>query len=670
VSTHDLKALLPRSFYAFLGRFPRPSAIQTEAIPLICSGKDVLIMAPTASGKTEAFAAPAAERVFQAGRGTLRVLILSPTRALANDLYRRLESRYEDLAIKFGRYTGEHKDFANHSALPDVVIATPEALDSLLARRSHLLSGVQMVVMDEIHILDNTVRGDHLRVLLHRLAKITRGRPQCVAVSATVDQPEALASRYLRKGTAVSVPGRRAILLQTFEGGGDLSICHHLDRLADHGLRKILIFCNSRAHVEHLTRALREHSRFRERIFPHHGSLSQPVRERAEEQFLVAPAGVAVATMTLEIGIDIGSVDYVLLAGMPNSISSLLQRIGRGNRRSGKTRAGYTVDSERDRILGEAMFRAARDGRLLGGRYGFRPSVLLQQALVLAASQDWVSAETLRKSVPTDLWEESNADPEELIDALIEHGHLHADLLGRATASDATQDLYDNGKLHSNLDSEPEMSIIDRITGEVVGTMTMPDIGRVQLGGSARNVIKVEGEEILTDRSKGEGTPQFSTKGIPLMSRSLAREVLEQLPLPDAPTLSSDEMLVFSLGARTILLHGLGTIGNALLGAVLRNNTTIVQSGPLGMEIAGPLHRLPSLSEDSLRSVLHRHERSISKLCALGPWHRYLPKPVRLRALEHITDLSSLSETLLNARLRRATLPPLLAESLATLSGR
>jgi hypothetical protein len=478
--------------------------------------------------------------------------------------------------------------------------------------------------------------------------------PQRIAVSATIDQPEGLAGRYLRNGVPVCVAGQRSILLQTFEGGSDLAISQHLDTLAEHGLRKILIFCNARRDVERLTGALRKQGRFRDSIFPHHGSLSQSIRERSEERFLSAPAAVAIATMTLEIGIDIGSVDYVLLAGLPSSVASLLQRIGRGSRRSGKTRAGYTIQTERDRILGEAMFRAARDGRLLGSTYGFRPTVLAQQALVIAASTDWVSAPKLKKLVPEDLWNESGADPKSVISGLIEAQHLEASGSGRAIASDQTQQLYDEGKLHSNLAIEPTVSVIDRLTGEILGTAEIPEFGRLHLAGGSRRIVKTEGQEVLTDGVGGDAPFQFGSKGSPLLSRALARETIESLCREFGRPIDKDELPTFSFGNNLVILHGLGTLGSLLFALVLKHKhgrSSVLESSPLGVCLASQSITLPTFSLQALESRLTDSEAAFVKLTSLGPHHSTLPQSVRFRALRKILDLEGIADQLSAPRL-------------------
>ncbi len=644
----------PAAYPVFLGRFPKPTPVQLQAIPLIMEGKDVLICAPTASGKTEAFAAPAAEMVRFARSSDPRVLILSPTRALANDLYRRLQSRFEDSSVSLGRYTGEHKDRVG-GKLPAVAIATPEALDSLLARRSAALRSVRLLVMDEIHILDGSTRGDHLRVLLHRLRQATGHHIQRLAVSATVDHPEALARRYLHDASIVTVPGNRPLLVRSFPGSGPEDVVRHCDTLAEHGLRKILIFCNRRADVETLTRKLREQGRFREAIFPHHGSLSQTIRERTEERFLSAPAAVAIATMTLEIGIDIGSVDYVLLVGLPLSVASLLQRIGRGNRRTGQTRAGYTVDRPRDEIIASKLFRSAKAGQLHGAPYAFRPSVIVQQALVLAGAHHWVDAARLEAAVPPELWQESApAEAQDILETLVERGHLEASGGRRYVLSESIEARYERGVLHSNLADDPGVEVIDRLTGEVIGKVDLPENREQHLAGESRRIVAVTKEAILTDRSRGDVIPQFSSKGIPLTSFALARAVVRSIPVSAVFTdLREFDIPHFRVGSSLFVLHGLGTLGGWLLSKWLEKREDLMPESQTayGLRVATPNFRLPAPALDELEDLITREARRLEELCAPGPWHGDLPRAVKIASLTRLSGAAALADFLAKARL-------------------
>ncbi|MBI4880451.1 MAG: DEAD/DEAH box helicase, partial [Planctomycetes bacterium] len=200
--TAPVRDLLPRTLNAFFGRFANFTSVQEQAIPALLGGRDALLCAPTASGKTEAYAAPLVERMLGAPRCPYRILFISPTRALANDLKRRLEERMAQLGVAFGRHTGEHKERVEGHP-PEVAVMTPESLDSLLARRAAALAGVISVVLDEVHVLDGTPRGDHARLLLHRLDQCAAARPQRVAASATVDRPAEVAGRYLREALVV-----------------------------------------------------------------------------------------------------------------------------------------------------------------------------------------------------------------------------------------------------------------------------------------------------------------------------------------------------------------------------------------------------------------------------------------------------------------------------------
>jgi hypothetical protein len=196
-----LKALIPRAWHAFLARFGTPTPIQRNGIPAIMEGSPTLLIAPTSSGKTEAFAAPMAEMIL--ADPALRDLsglpgwIVSPTRALVNDLVRRLAPPLSAMGLRVGRRTGEHREISGLRP-PHIVVTTPESLDSILARSPSIVLPARFLVLDEVHMLDATPRGDQLACLVSRMRSITP-RLQVIASSATVDDPYGLAGRYLRE---------------------------------------------------------------------------------------------------------------------------------------------------------------------------------------------------------------------------------------------------------------------------------------------------------------------------------------------------------------------------------------------------------------------------------------------------------------------------------------
>lgn len=135
---------------------------------MVLDGQNLVAISPAASGKTEAIVAPAVERLLPDRRGRFSVLYVSPTRALVNDLSRRMAEPLQYLELKLARKTGDHPTL-DESKLPFMLITTPESFDSLLCRHTRIFKELSAVILDELHLLDNTPRGDQLRVLLERL---------------------------------------------------------------------------------------------------------------------------------------------------------------------------------------------------------------------------------------------------------------------------------------------------------------------------------------------------------------------------------------------------------------------------------------------------------------------------------------------------------------------
>ncbi|MDX9724054.1 MAG: DEAD/DEAH box helicase, partial [Myxococcota bacterium] len=154
----QLRALLPRTWHAFFGRFGRLRPIQRVAIPDIVSGRCVLVQAPTATGKTEALMAPLVERLLsQPPSPQVGGLVIAPTRALCNDLRRRLAAPLQRCGLSFAVKTADSKEAAR-SSLARILITTPESLDSLLARRAGELRSLQWLFLDELHLLSTVAR--------------------------------------------------------------------------------------------------------------------------------------------------------------------------------------------------------------------------------------------------------------------------------------------------------------------------------------------------------------------------------------------------------------------------------------------------------------------------------------------------------------------------------
>ncbi|MBI2373810.1 MAG: DEAD/DEAH box helicase [Deltaproteobacteria bacterium] len=643
--TNDLRALLPRTAGVFFGRFAHATEIQTSAIPLILEGRDVLLTAPTAAGKTEAYAAPILERLLGSRRGSLHALVLSPTRALVNDLERRLAERFEALGVSYGRLTGEHKERPG-GRLPEVVLTTPESLDSMLARNREALRTVRAVVLDEVHVLDGTSRGDQTRILLNRLERAAELRPQRLAASATVSNAEGLAARYLRAAALVRTGASRPIRGRAFVGGDGESLARHLDELASAGLRKVLVFVNTRAAVEVLTAQLRGRTAFGDLILPHHGSLAKNLREDTERRFLEASAAVAVATMTLEIGIDIGTVDYVFLTSPPPSVSSLLQRIGRGNRRGAESRVGYVVSTDAHRLWFSVLLVSAARGELCADPYAFRPGAIVQQALVLAGSAGSVGPVELRETLPGEVALQYGPVVPEILAAAAEEGLLEL-AGGRYVLSEPSERRYGRGQLHANFEAERDIDVVDRATGRVVGGGSFEEVvpgSTIRLGGRDRTVVSAAGGALLTDAAGASGVTARPTRARAPVSFALAQAVARELGL------EKDEVLQLRSGDGVLLVHGTGTVGTALLEATLAQ--PIARAGPVTILLERPIETMPQMSTEVLRRFLDAAGKRLARALAMGPFHGSLPADLRRSSAAEVGGVERCARFLTQARLR------------------
>jgi ATP-dependent helicase Lhr and Lhr-like helicase len=331
---------------AFFGDFAKLRAVQAKAIPAIVSGADALVRAPTASGKTEAAIAPIVSRYLDDLRRPepgVGVIIVSPTRALVNDLHRRLEGPLERLGIRCGVRHGERNDLRLVEP-PAVLLTTPESFDIEVGREPVAFEQVRAVVLDEAHLLYNTQRGMQIAIAIQRLQTWLCSDVQVVGLSATIGS-SADVWRFFRPGYEVEDvidKNGRGIDAQLRLNVSITELAGLLGKVDD---TKVLVFANSRRDCDRIADQLKR-SDLKCSVFTHHSSLPREVREATENGFEAAGAAICVATSTLELGIDIGSIDLVVLFGIPADWQSLAQRVGRGNRRSTKIEALLCASSE------------------------------------------------------------------------------------------------------------------------------------------------------------------------------------------------------------------------------------------------------------------------------------------------------------------------------------
>lgn len=458
-----LRSLLRHTWGPFFSRHSRLTLIQQQTIMPILEGKHVVIVSPTASGKTEAVVAPTAERFIRERWDGLAVLYIAPTRALVNDTLERIHEPLRALRMRVDLKHGDHAQLS--TTLPHWLITTPESLDSLLCRRPEILTTLRTVILDEIHLLDHTYRGDQLRLLLWRLRQLV---PQDALtthlMSATLAAPDGLAARYTSSAEIVVVPGQRDLHVHYVQSDEEIKALMRQNKWF-----KALYFCNRREDVETRAQSLEQlWTSHGYQVVAHHGSLSKAQREWAEQMLKQSRTAIGVATSTLEIGIDIGNIDLVVLADPPWSIASLFQRVGRGNRRSGRSEVAILTRSEEERLIMSAMVAAACAGKLEAEPYSPELSVAAQQALSLAYQHHDGTPDEVMIGLLSSLCKESQA--RRILTSLEKH-QLLVFRQRRWFRLRKLADMGERGLIHSNIPDSGTYQVLDVTTGREVGSI-------------------------------------------------------------------------------------------------------------------------------------------------------------------------------------------------------
>lgn len=407
---------------------------QRDAIAPIHAGEDVLVLAPTAGGKTEAAFLPLLSRAASQSWMGLSVLYLCPLKALLNNLEPRL-SRYAGfVGRKVGLWHGDVGEAARKRMLsdsPDVLLTTPESVEAILvsARVDHhsLFSGLRAVLVDELHAFAGDDRGWHLLAILARLERLAGRRLQRIGLSATLGNPDDLLAWLTRNrggrivGSGAGPPAGN--VLADYVGSVDNAVTI-LSRV--HKGERRLIFSDSRARVEELASGLR---RSGVRTFVSHGSLSVDERRQAEAAFASEPDCAIVATSTMELGIDVGDLDRVIQVGAPPSVSSFLQRMGRSGRRTGTVRNFlFLATNESELLLNLGIARLWREGFVEHVQAPALPAHLYaQQVMALALQEKGIAIGDLNDWLGTTFDTVSTGDQGNILDHMIAAEMLHSD---------------------------------------------------------------------------------------------------------------------------------------------------------------------------------------------------------------------------------------------------
>ena len=325
-------------------QWPGLRPVQDLSVAPILRGDNVVILAPTAGGKTEASFFPLVSRALFEGWEGLSILYISPIRALLNNQRDRLETFMGLLGRRAATWHGD-VSASDKKRLrdepPELLLTTPESLEAMListkTKKRALFGNLRAVVIDEVHAFAGDDRGWHLLGVLERLARYADHDLQRIGLSATVGNRTEIVD-WLSHGSArpratVDPPRPANAAVPDVQVDWVASLGNAAKVIASlHRGEKRLVFCDSRKQAEELTRELRARE-----VTTHvtHSSLSADERALTERQFAEGTEGVIVATSALELGIDIGDLDRVIQIDAPWSVASFLQRMGRTGRRAG-----------------------------------------------------------------------------------------------------------------------------------------------------------------------------------------------------------------------------------------------------------------------------------------------------------------------------------------------
>lgn len=562
----------------FSSRFQEPTEPQKLGWPEIMSGNAALIAAPTGSGKTLTAFLAAIDALFREGLERelpeeIRVVYVSPLRALSNDMHRNLEVPLEEIhalaaerglgfsPIRTGLRTGDTSSSARQAIVrhpPHILVTTPESLYLMLTgeKSREKLRTVRTVIVDEIHSLVRDKRGSHLALSLERLEHLTGPGLQRIGLSAT-QKPIELTARFLmgnrpeQECRIVDVGHHRTLDLQILTPTSELGpVCSHeqwaeinqqlVQLIESH--RSTLIFVNTRRMAERLTHQLTELVGS-EVISSHHGSLAADLRLQTEQRLKNGQLKAVVATSSLELGLDVGYIDLVVQIGSPRAIAAFLQRVGRSGHALGLTPKGKLVALTRDEVLEcMALVRGIQAGQLDRVPMPVAPlDILTQQIVAEVAMEEWRTDDLfdlVRQAAPyTELPRSEFDRVVEFLSEGIAHNsgrsrvYLHHDQIGKRVKSrkGARITAASNGGAipeiaNYRVVAEPERTVVGTLDEDFSVESQAGDV--FLLGNTSWRILNVRGGEVnVVDAGGAPPTIPFWFGEAPGRTIELSQEV-------------------------------------------------------------------------------------------------------------------------------------------------
>ena len=338
--------------------FNKLTEIQKKASPKILQKYSSLVIAPTGSGKTECATIPIFEHIKKTKLpNKIKALYVTPLRALNRDVSRRIEkyAKNNELKIKIRHGdTSQSERKKIRDFPPDILITTPETLVVLLSQKKDLdaLSDLEWIIIDELHELLASERGSQLSISLERLQLNSKKEIHRIGLSATIgnisDASKFLVGNNRKCEILIDKSVRKYEVDVKFVDGGIHEVADkiigHIKEMQIHS--PVLLFTNSRGESETLASVLKERTKMK--VDLHHGSLSRQVREETETILRDGVPGIVVCTSSLELGLDLGSIDLVIHYGSPRQVSKFMQRIGRSKHNRASSAKGLIITNHAD----------------------------------------------------------------------------------------------------------------------------------------------------------------------------------------------------------------------------------------------------------------------------------------------------------------------------------
>ncbi len=522
-----------------------PTEPQREASPIIQTGANVLLVAPTGIGKTEAAMLPIFDALYRVQKKPgIRCLYVTPLRALNRDMMKRMTELGKELGVTVDVRHGDTSasDRARQSQHPpEIMITTPETLQVMFTGRNLVkhLKNVRSVVIDEIHELSNTERGAQLSVALERLEALA-GTFQRIGLSATVGNEEEVARFLVGNGRDVRICKfdtfrdmeinverpeicDDAALMDKLQGEPEIvSVMIRARQLIEQG-RSTLFFVNTRETAEWIS------SRYRywdERIpiDVHHGSLSKEIRTEMEDRFKNGDLKALICTSSLELGIDVGTTDLVIQYNSPRQVARMIQRAGRAGHRVGEKINARILATAPDEILESIVVARRSESREIEDRGG-RPcpmTVVANQLIAMTMGGRITREEAYRiisKAYPfRGMYRE---EMEDVLEQLKSIKMVFEDDDGFKRSKKGMNYFYNN---ISMIPDERSYFIRDIATRAIIGTLDESfvatfedDFNTFIAKGRTWRVVEQREEEILVEEARNIGAvPSWTGSDIPV----------------------------------------------------------------------------------------------------------------------------------------------------------